>query len=198
MWLISKGLASSNIEWISTCEIGLISQLAIWKQLRSETIFLWKKGNRVTMHLLFYLFLILLLNIMIWDNLFCKGWCVKKMSWNLLWQLQEKKKKLAEFTLSKLRETGRFWSNHFSSRKFSRSKKQLHVLSNIFIFLQSRLSQVFTRFDRNWLESQPMERNEFITETIERKPPSSLPFLINSSTVGYFFMIDIVSKQSKR
>lgn len=121
-----------------------------------------KKGNRATMHLLFYLFLILLLNIMIWDNLFCKGSCVKKMWWNLLWQLQIKK--------------GRFWLNHFSSQKISLSKKQMHVLGNIFIFLQSRLSQVFTRFDRNWLESQPMARNEFITETIGRKPPSSLPF----------------------
>ena len=48
------------------------------------------------MHLLFYLFLVLLLNIMIWDNLFSKGSCVKKMSWNLLWQLQIKKKRSSQ------------------------------------------------------------------------------------------------------
>jgi len=145
MWLVSEGLASLNIEWISTCEIGLISQLTIWKQLRSETILLWKKGNRATMHLLFYLFLILLLNIMIWDNLFCKGSCVKKMWWNFLWQLQIKKKeKLAEFTLSKLRETGRFWLNHFSSRKISLSLKSRCMYLATYLFFCNQGSLKFS------------------------------------------------------
>lgn len=98
------------------------------------------------MHLLFYLFLILLLNIMIWDNLFSKGSCVKKMSWNLLWQLQiNKKKKLAEFTLSKLRETGRFWLNHFSSRKISLSLKSRCMYLATYLFFCNQGSLKFSR-----------------------------------------------------